>query len=248
MPQVMIVTGGSRGIGAATILHAVNAGYDVAFSYGADDAGAQKVVAAAEARNGRILAVKADMGTEAGVLELFAACDGAFGAPNVLVNNAGITGHIVRVADMTADDIRRLFDINVLGVFLASREAVRRMSTALGGQGGAIVNISSRAATLGGAGEWVHYGASKGAVDTMTIGLAREVAREGIRVNAIRPGLIDTEIHARGGAPERLEKLIPGVPMGRAGTADEVAEAVMWLASDAASYVTGSFIEVTGGR
>ncbi|MCF3933688.1 SDR family oxidoreductase [Acuticoccus sp. M5D2P5] len=248
MSKVMIVTGGSRGIGAATVLRAVRAGYRVAFSYASDEAAAARMVADAEEAGGQAIAVRGDMGTEEGVLALFAASDEAFGPPDVLVNNAGITGRIVRVADMTFDEVRRLMDVNVTGVLIASREAIRRMSTAMGGEGGSIIHLSSRASLLGGGGEWAHYGASKGAIDTLTIGLAREVGGEGIRVNAIRPGLIDTEIHARAGAPDRLERLRSGVPLGRAGTAAEVAEAVIWLASDAASYVSGSFIDVSGGR
>ncbi len=248
MSRVMIVTGASRGIGAATVQLAAKAGYAICFSYGADQESAKKVVAQAEQAGAKVLAVQADMATEEGVMKLFAACDEAFGKPDVLVNNAGITGGISRLADLTADDLRRVLDINILGYFIASREAVRRMSTALGGKGGAIVNVSSRAAVLGGPGEFVHYGASKGATDTLTIGLAREVGAEGIRVNAVRPGLIETEIHALAGAPDRVQRLMGGVPMGRSGSAEEVAQTIIWLASDGASYVSGALLDVSGGR
>ena len=248
MTGVMIVTGGGRGIGAATVALAAQRGYAVCFSYIGNTERANEVVAAVAAAGGRAIAVQANMGTEQGVLDLFAACDREFGAPDVLVNNAGITGPIRRVADIDGATLREVFDVNVLGYFIACREAVRRMSTVSGGRGGAIVNVSSRAAEIGGAGEWVHYAATKGATDTLTIGLAREVAREGIRVNAVRPGLIETELHAMAGAPDRLERLSGGVPMGRAGTAEEVAETVLWLASPQASYVNGTLIEVGGGR
>ena len=248
MTGVMIVTGGGRGIGAATVALAAQRGYAVCFSYICNTERANEVVAAVAAAGGRAIAVQANMGTEQGVLDLFAACDREFGAPDVLVNNAGITGPIRRVADIDGATLREVFDVNVLGYFIACRESVRRMSTVSGGRGGAIVNVSSRAAEIGGAGEWVHYAATKGATDTLTIGLAREVAREGIRVNAVRPGLIETELHAMAGAPDRLERLSGGVPMGRAGTAEEVAETVLWLASPQASYVNGTLIEVGGGR
>jgi NAD(P)-dependent dehydrogenase (short-subunit alcohol dehydrogenase family) len=246
--KVMIVTGGSRGIGAATVLLAARHGYSVCFSYADNTARAQQVVASAKALGANALAVQADMATEAGVLNLFERCDQAFGAPDVLVNNAGRTGPFRRVADIDVQTLRDVFDLNLVGYFLASREAIRRMSTTRGGRGGAIVNVSSRAAALGGAGEWVHYAASKGGTDTLTIGLAREVAAEGIRVNGVRPGLIDTELHAAAGAPDRVERLVGSVPMGRAGSADEVAEAILWLASPSASYVTGTLVDVSGSR
>ena len=248
MSRVMIVTGGSRGIGAATVLLAVRQGYAVCFSYAGETARANAVVKAVAKAGGNALAVQADMATEAGVVKLFDECDRSFGAPDVLVNNAGITGPVRRLADIDAATLREVFDVNVIGYFIAAREAVRRMSTARSGRGGAIVNVSSRAAEIGGPGEWVHYAASKGATDTLTVGLAREVGAEGIRVNAVRPGLIDTEIHAAAGLPDRLERLAGGVPMGRAGTAEEVAEAILWLASPQASYVNGTLVEVGGGR
>ncbi len=245
---VMIVTGGSRGIGAATVALAARHGYSVCFSYADNTARAQQVVESAKAIGARALAVKADMATEAGVVELFDQCDRAFGAPDVLVNNAGRTGPFRRVADIDVQTLRSVFDLNLIGYFIASREAIRRMSTTRGGRGGAIVNVSSRAAALGGAGEWVHYAASKGGTDTLTVGLAREVAAEGIRVNGVRPGLIDTELHAAAGAPDRVERLVGSVPMGRAGSSEEVAEAILWLASPAASYVTGTLVDVSGSR
>lgn len=248
MSRVMIVTGGGRGIGAATVLAAARVGDAVCFSYASDDARASEVVAAGEAAGARVLAVRADMATEAGVLALFEACDRAFGPVDVLVNNAGISGRLGPVADLTAEDINRVLRLNAGGFLLAAREAVRRMARSRGGRGGVIVNVSSRAAELGGAGEWVHYAASKGATDTMTRGLAREVAADGIRVNAVRPGLIETEIHAAAGAPDRVTRLSPHIPAGRAGTADEVAAAILWLASDAASYVSGALLDVSGAR
>lgn len=247
-PQVMIVTGGSRGIGAATVRLAVRHGHAVCFSYLGSAGHASALVSELEAGGGRVLAVQADMASEAGVCALFEACDQAFGAPDSLVNNAGITGPVRRVADIDTDTLRAVFDLNVSGCFLAAREAIRRMSRARGGRGGAIVNVSSRAAQLGGSGEWVHYAASKGAVDTLTIGLARELGAEGIRVNAVRPGLIDTEIHASAGLPGRLQQLVGGVPMARAGLAEEVAETIVWLAGPQASYVSGALLDVGGGR
>jgi NAD(P)-dependent dehydrogenase (short-subunit alcohol dehydrogenase family) len=248
MSKVMIVTGGSRGIGAATVVLAANQGYDVCFSYAGNTKRANDVVAAAKGAGGRVLAVQADMSTDAGVRKLFEACDTEFGKPDALVNNAGTTGPIRKVADIDADTLRAVFELNVTGYFLAAREAIRRMSTARGGTGGAIVNVSSRAAPLGGGGEWVHYAASKGATDTFTIGLAREVGAEGIRVNAVRPGLIDTELHAAAGAPDRLTRLMSGVPMGRAGSAEEVAETILWLAGPQSSYVSGALVDVSGAR
>jgi len=209
---------------------------------------ARKVAADAEKAGAKVLAVQADMGTEEGIIKLFRASDEAFGRLDVLINNAGITGKVSRVADLSASELRKVLDINVFGYFIAAREAVKRMSTKLGGDGGNIVNISSRAATLGGPNEFVHYAASKGATDSMTIGLARELGAEGIRVNAVRPGLIDTEIHALAGAPDRVERFMSGVPMGRPGSAKEVAETIMWLASDASSYVSGALLDVSGGR
>ncbi|HZH28546.1 MAG TPA: SDR family oxidoreductase [Azospirillaceae bacterium] len=244
---VAVVTGGSRGIGAAVSRVAASRGYAVVVNYAADAEAASRVVADIERAGGRAIAVQADVSQEAGVRHLFAEADG-LGPLVALVNNGGITGPITRVDELAPEDLARVLAVNVAGPFLCAREAIRRMSTRRGGTGGVIVNVSSIAARLGGAGEWVHYAASKGAIDTFTAGLAREVAAEGIRVNAVAPGLIDTEIHAAAGAPDRLERLAPSVPMGRAGTVEEVAETVMWLLSPAASYVTGAVVPVSGGR
>jgi NAD(P)-dependent dehydrogenase (short-subunit alcohol dehydrogenase family) len=243
-----IVTGGSRGIGAACCRQLAEAGHDVAFSYASNAKAAGGVVAAVEALGRRAVAVRADMATEAGVMALFEACDAAFGAPDAVVVNAGITGKIGKVADMSAAEIQAVTDLNVVGALLTARESIRRMSTERGGNGGGIVILSSAAAWIGSPNEFVHYAASKGATSTMTLGLAKEVAREGIRVNAVAPGLIDTDIHASAGAPDRAQRLAPLVPMGRTGSADEVARGVMWLLSEASSYVTGCVLPVTGGR
>ncbi len=245
---VVVVTGGSRGIGAATARLAAARGLSVCVNYTSDAEAAQRVVAEIVAAGGKSIAVKADVADEAAVVGLFETCDRELGRVSVLVNNAGVVAPAARVDQMDAERIMRLLRINVLGSFLAAREAIRRMSTLHGGHGGVIVNISSAAARLGSPGEYVDYAASKGAIDTMTLGLAREVATEGIRVVAIRPGLIETEIHASQGAVGRVERLAPAIPVKRAGTAQEVAEAVVWLISDAASYVTGSILDVSGGR
>ncbi len=244
----VLVTGGSRGIGAATARLAAERGYDVCISYRDRADSAQAVVADVEAIGVRALAVRADVSEEQDVLRLFATAQGELGPLLGLVNNAGVLDRQSTVADLQTERIQRILAVNVLGAFLCAREAVRAMSTADGGLGGAIVNVSSRAAVLGGAGEYVDYAASKAAVDALTVGLSREVADVGIRVNAVRPGLIETEIHASGGEPDRVGRLGPTVPMGRGGTAEEVAEAIVWLLSDQASYVTGSFLEVSGGR
>jgi NAD(P)-dependent dehydrogenase (short-subunit alcohol dehydrogenase family) len=246
--KIAIVTGGSRGIGKAAALAAAAAGYDVAISYRQDRGAADEVVQRVRAQGRRGLAVAADSADEGAVIRLFAEVDRQLGPLDVLVNNAGIVGRSCRVDEITADDVNRVLAINVTGCFTAAREAVKRMSTRHGGRGGAIVNISSAASRLGSPGEFVHYAASKGAVDTFTIGLAREVASEGIRVNAVRPGMIDTEIHASTGAPERVARIIPTVPMKRIGTPEEVAQTVLWLLSDQASYVTGAIVDVSGGR
>lgn len=244
----VLVTGGSRGIGAATARLAAEHGYDVCISYRDRAESAQAVVADVEATGVRALAVPADVSKEQDVVRLFSTAQAELGRLVGLVNNAGVLDRQSTVADLSAERIERILAVNVLGAFLCAREAVRAMSPANGGLGGAIVNVSSRAAVLGGAGEYVDYAASKAAVDTLTIGLSREVAAAGIRVNAVRPGLIETEIHASGGEPGRVGRLGPSVPMGRGGTAEEVAEAILWLLSDQASYVTGSFLEVSGGR
>ena len=248
MHPVALITGGSRGIGAATALLAARQGYSVAVNYTANAAAADAVVRAIQAAGGKALALKADVADEAQILAMFARIDQELGPLKALVNNAGVVDMPARVDEMDAQRLRRMFDTNVLGSFFCAREAVRRMSTRRGGSGGAIVNVSSVAARLGGAGQYVDYAASKGAIDTFTIGLAREVAAEGIRVNAVRPGIIETEIHASGGQPGRAQQMAPLVPMQRPGSAEEVAQAIVWLLTDSASYATGAIIDVAGGR
>ncbi len=244
---VAIVTGGSRGIGAATALVLAESGWDVCLGYRQQQGRAAEVVTQCGEAGQRAVAVQVDVSSEPDVLGLFAAAD-ELGPVTVLVNNAGVVDRQTRVDQLSRDRLDRMMAVNVVGPFLCAREAVLRMSTVHGGAGGVIVNISSIAATLGGPGEYVDYAASKGAIDTMTVGLAREVAREGVRVACVRPGLIDTEIHASGGRPDRAEQTKDGVPMGRPGTADEVARAVGWLCSDEASFVTGAILDVGGGR
>jgi NAD(P)-dependent dehydrogenase (short-subunit alcohol dehydrogenase family) len=246
--RIAIVTGGGRGIGKATALMAAAAGYDVALSFVQDKDAAEAVVRSIEARGRRAIAVHADSGAGVDIVGLFEQTERRLGPVTALVNNAGIVGPARRVEDLADADLARVVAVNVAGSIIAAREAVRRMSTKNGGRGGAIVNLSSAAARLGAAGEFVHYAASKGAIDSFTIGLAREVAAEGIRVNAVRPGMIDTDIHASAGTPERVARIVPTVPMKRIGTAEEVAEVILWLLSDAAAYVTGAIVDVTGGR
>jgi NAD(P)-dependent dehydrogenase (short-subunit alcohol dehydrogenase family) len=249
MTGVMMISGASRGIGAATALAAAARGYAVCVNYMASAERAQAVVDQIRGQGGVALAVKADVASEAEVVRLFETAAAELGPLTALVNNAGILGGpAVKLEDVSEAQLDRTFAINIKGSFFCAREAVRRMSTARGGGGGAIVNLSSAAARLGSPGEFIHYAASKGAIDTMTTGLAVEVAREGIRVNAVRPGLIDTEIHEESGIPGRVAKIAPTVPAGRTGTADEVVGAILWLLSEEASYVTGAFIDVSGGR
>jgi NAD(P)-dependent dehydrogenase (short-subunit alcohol dehydrogenase family) len=243
----MVITGGSRGIGAATVLLAARRGYDVCFSYLAAVQRAEAVVREAESAGARAIAVQGDVSDGADVSRLFATVDEHWGSIDAVVNNAGVLFPQCRTDELDAERIRRVFDVNVVGAFLVVGEAVRRMSTRHGGHGGSIVNVSSRAAVNGSPFEYVDYAASKGAIESLTVGLAKEVAPEGIRVNAVRPGLIRTDIHAAGGEPGRPDRLAPGIPMRRPGEPEEVAEAILWLASDEARFVTGTFIDVAGG-
>jgi NAD(P)-dependent dehydrogenase (short-subunit alcohol dehydrogenase family) len=248
MSGIVLVTGASRGIGRAAALLAADKGWDVAISYAANAKAADEVVAAIKAKGRRALAVRADNAREADIMIMFAVVDAELGTLSGLVNNAGIALPVTRLDGMTAERINRTFQTNITGTFLCAREAVKRMSSRHGGKGGAIVNVSSVASRIGGAGEWLDYGASKGAMDTFTLGLSKEVATEGIRVNAVRPGIIDTEFHASAGAPDRVARFTPMVPMQRSGSAAEVATSIVWLLSPEASYVTGALIDVAGGR
>jgi NAD(P)-dependent dehydrogenase (short-subunit alcohol dehydrogenase family) len=243
----LLVTGGSRGIGAATARRAAAAGWAVCLTYRSDQAAASAVVAAIERHGGRAAAVRADVAVEADVVAAVEATT-TLAPLGAVVANAGIVGEKTRVDELTVDRVERMLATNVIGTIVTCREAVRRLSTAHGGRGGAIVLVSSAAARLGSPGEYVDYAASKAAVDTLGLGLAKEVAAEGVRVSVVRPGIIDTDLHASGGQPDRVARLGPSLPTGRAGTADEVAAAIVWLVSDEASYVTGSVLDVAGGR
>jgi NAD(P)-dependent dehydrogenase (short-subunit alcohol dehydrogenase family) len=248
LSKVVLITGGSRGIGAASALLAARQGWAVAVNYTSNSLAADEVVRQIRQAGGQAITVQADVADEAQVLAMFEKVDAKLGRLDGLVNNAGVVDRTTRVDAMTLERLRRMFEINVFGSFLCAREAVKRMSTRYGGTGGAIVNVSSAAARLGAPGQYVDYASAKGAIDTFTIGLAKEVAAEGIRVNAVRPGIIDTDIHASGGLPDRARDLAPQVPMQRAGTADEVAESIVWLLGDNAGYTTAALLDVAGGR
>jgi len=248
MNKIIIITGASRGIGAATAQLAASLDYAVCVNYLSNKEAADAVVSSIEKNSGRAIAVQADMAREADILKMFETVDRELGSLTALVNNTGILETHMRLEDMQADRLNRVFTTNVIGSFLCAREAVKRMSSEHGGAGGAIVNVSSVAARLGSPGEYVDYAASKAAIDTMTMGLAKEVAALGIRVNAVRPGVVHTDIHALGGEPERVERVKEAVPMKRGGQPEEVAKAIMWLLSDEASYTTGSLLDVSGGR
>ncbi|MFM0504508.1 SDR family oxidoreductase [Paraburkholderia caffeinilytica] len=248
MTKAVLITGGSRGIGRATARLLGARGWSVGVNYARNLAAAQDTAAEVERAGGQALPIAGDVASEADVIAMFDALQQKFGRLDALVNNAGIVAPTSQLADMDLARLKRMFDVNVLGAYLCAREAARRMSTTRGGAGGVIVNISSAASRLGSPNEYVDYAGSKGAIDTMTIGLAKELGPQGVRVNAVRPGLIDTEIHASGGKPERAAQLGATTPLGRPGSAGEVAESIVWLLSDAASYVTGALLDVTGGR
>jgi NAD(P)-dependent dehydrogenase (short-subunit alcohol dehydrogenase family) len=248
MAGVMVITGGGRGIGAATARLAAKRGYSVCVNFLRDRASAERVVQDIREEGGTAIAVAGDVSLEKDVLSLFRECDRSLGRLSALVNNAGIVTQPSRVETMDAERLQRMFSTNVVGSFLCAREAIKRMSTKHGGAGGAIVNVSSGAARLGSPGEWVDYAASKGAIDTMTLGLAKELAGEDIRVNCVRPGFVNTGIHAGAGEPNRIERLRDSIPMKRGGEPEEVARAILWLLSEEASYSTGAILDVTGGR
>lgn len=248
MHKVMLITGASRGIGAATARLAAARGYALCINYRQQREAAEQLVDEITRQGGRAIAVAADVADERQVAQLFAAIDNEFGRLDVLVNNAGMLERQARLEEIDGARLLRVFGANVFGSFHCAREAIRRMSTRHGGRGGAIINLSSIAARLGAPNEYIDYAAAKGAIDAMTVGLAKEVAAEGIRVNAVRPGVIRTEIHASGGEPERVERVAASIPLGRGGEAEEIAKAILWLASDEASYTTGALLDVAGGR
>ncbi|MCQ4264383.1 NAD(P)-dependent oxidoreductase [Stutzerimonas stutzeri] len=248
MSRVMLITGASRGIGAATARLAARQGYAICLNYHHREDAANQVLKQVRALGISAITVKADVADENQVVNMFDVIDHEFGRLDVLINNAGMLEQQMRLEQMDAARWTRVLGANVIGSFLCAREAIKRMSTQHGGQGGSIINLSSIAARLGAPGEYIDYAAAKGAIDSMTVGLAREVAGEGIRVNAVRPGVIDTEIHASGGEPDRIERVKASVPMGRGGKAEEVAKAILWLASEHASYTTGALLDVSGGR
>jgi NAD(P)-dependent dehydrogenase (short-subunit alcohol dehydrogenase family) len=248
MSKVILITGGSRGIGRSAAVLAGARGWSVGVNYASNRAAADATVAAVQNAGGKAIAIEGDVSDEAAIIAMFDATEQAFGKLDGVVNNAGIVAPGSMLADMDIARMKRIFDINVLGAYLCAREAARRMMISRGGKGGSLVNISSAAARIGGAGEYVDYAGSKGAIDTLTLGLAKELGRDGVRVNAIRPGLIETDIHASGGKPDRAQTLGVTTPIGRPGTADEVGESIVWLLSDASSYVTGAIVDVAGGR
>lgn len=248
MTGIALVTGGSRGIGAATALKLGALGYTVVLTYAQGRSAAEQVVRTIEAAGGKAQAYGLDIASEQEVLALFNVLDALPEPLTLLVNNAGVTEGFSKLEALTFEQLQRVFQVNVFGAFMCAREAVRRMGYSHGGKGGVIVNVSSRAAELGGSGEWIHYAATKGALDSLTRGLAKEVAQEGIRVNGVAPGLIDTELHAASGKPERVADMAPSIPLGRAGLPEEVADCVAWIASPGAGYVTGAIVPVSGGR
>lgn len=248
MQPIVLITGASRGIGAATALLAAQKGYAVAVNYASNSLAADEVVRQIRASGGTAITVQADVAVEAQVLAMFEKVDAKLGPLSALVNNAGIVDVACRVDGMDVARLQRMFSTNIIGSFVCAREAVKRMSTKYGGAGGSIINLSSAAARIGSPGQYVDYAASKGAIDTFTLGLAKEVAAEGIRVNGVRPGIIDTDIHASGGEPDRAQRVAPQVPMQRPGTAQEVAQAILWLMGQEASYTTGALLDVAGGR
>ncbi len=248
MSKTILVTGGSRGIGRAVVMLAAKRGWAIGVNYASNAKAAHETVAAAKAAGGKAIAIKGDVANEADVVAMFEATEKAFGRIEGLVNNAGVVAPTADLVDMSLERLRRVFDTNVLGSVLCAREAARRMAKSRGGKGGVIVNLSSAAARIGSPNLFVDYATSKGAIDTLTLGLAKELGPEGIRVNAIRPGIIETEIHASAGEPDRADRLGPTVPLGRSGSAEEVAEAIIWLMEDKSSYVTGAILDVAGGR